>query len=63
MSDKIKKCGYKESCFEKGTCWGHLEGVMCKHLGEDTCLKTKEEIKLYTSEKEFKELTNENLPD
>jgi hypothetical protein len=29
-----KLCGCQESCFERGECWGHYEGVMCKHLGE-----------------------------
>ena len=30
----MKLCGCKETCFERGECWGHLGGVLCKHLTE-----------------------------
>lgn len=30
----VRLCGYKEPCFERGECWGHLAGVMCKHQSE-----------------------------
>lgn len=31
---EMKLCGCEETCFERGECWGHLGGVMCKHLTE-----------------------------
>jgi len=30
----MKLCGCKEKCFESGEQWGHLQGVLCKHLYE-----------------------------
>ena len=31
---EMKLCGCEETCFERGERWGHLEGVICKHLSE-----------------------------
>lgn len=55
----VRLCGYKEQCFERGECWGHLAGVMCKHQSEvdnDTgngtvgyCLKFKERVEHYSN--------------
>jgi len=54
-------CGCKESCFENGECWGHWEGVMCKHLGEreinnqivSFCVKKQIEVLQYTTKIEY----------
>ena len=43
-------CGMNETCFERGKCWGHYAGVMCKHLSEEKnykhffCKKIKKHI-------------------
>jgi hypothetical protein len=57
----VKLCGCKENCFEVGACWGHLDGVLCKNLGEKEidneiktiCFTTKEKVNLYTTEEEY----------
>lgn len=58
-------CGPNEVCFEKGECWGHLEGVMCKYLSEGengfVCKKINIFIKqhnVYTTHKEYKRILN-----
>jgi len=58
-------CGPKEKCFENGECWGHLEGGMCKFLGDGGeyalnffCSKTHNEINyinVYSTHKEHVE--------
>jgi len=60
-------CGSHEECFEKGTCWGHMENVMCKYLrdGGDEyathffCKKTQKLVEnntTYFTQKEYEEL-------
>jgi len=65
----MKLCGCKELCFKEGTVWGHLDGVMCKYLGEkeigdgktkSKCFLTNELVILYTTDKEYKEYTKTN---
>ena len=60
--NNVKICGWKESCFENGKQWGHLEGIMCKHLGEDTCLIDNQEIEFYGSQKEYDKILKEIQP-
>ena len=63
----MKICGCKEKCFEKGECWGHFSGVMCKYLSEKKqkdkhssfCMKYKEFVTTYFTNKEYKEIKNE----
>jgi hypothetical protein len=65
----MKLCGRNEECFENGECWGHLEGVMCKHLSEkeiggeikSICFKSKEETKVYTTDREYKDILLEKF--
>lgn len=65
--DKMR-CGCKETCFERGGQWGHLESVLCKHLTEvdldgkpkGWCSKYGARVfGLYTNEKEYDEVRNE----
>ncbi|MCK9279238.1 MAG: hypothetical protein M0P71_01230 [Melioribacteraceae bacterium] len=60
----MKKCGCKEKCFKRGEQWGHLEGVMCKHLGEDSsggvCLKDLSRINVYINKLEYEKITKDN---
>lgn len=63
----MKLCGCKEKCFIDGErAWGHCGSVMCLHLSEkhsepeniSICGLTDEEVNLYTSETEYKELVD-----
>jgi len=60
-TSEMKHCGCKEKCFEKGECWGHLEGVLCKHLQEkdlpgrkcaSICGKDSQLVAVYTTKRE-----------
>lgn len=57
----MKKCGYKEECFENGEkIWGHMGNVLCLHADEildvgvthDFCMKSKELVRIYLNEQE-----------
>jgi len=62
----LKLCGCNEPCFKNGEMWGHMEGVMCHHLGEITvngeqkgaCFKDGEgfEVAAYTTKQEYEKL-------
>ena len=60
----MKICGCKEKCFEKGECWGHFSGILCKNLSEKEnnktvecfCLKFDEFVKTYSNELEYKRI-------
>lgn len=60
---KMKLCGCKETCFERGEQLGHFEGVMCANLyeedGKNHCTKDESEVRLYTTQKEHEELKND----
>ena len=69
--NKLKLCGCKESCFENGDdIWGHLGGIMCKHLSErnqdctniivDCCIKDNIEVQSYFTQNEYNTII-ENL--
>ena len=65
----MKLCGCKETCFERGECWGHLAGVMCKHQSEidnETgngtvcyCLKYKVKTSHYSNSYRYNQLKQE----
>ena len=65
----MRICGRKENCFVKGENWGHLNGVMCCFVSEKktesgnvcTCAITGEEVKLYTTAEEYKQLLKEAI--
>ena len=63
---KTKLCGKNEECFERGSQWGHMEGCMCKHLGEDCrggiCLLDAEPIEYYATQAEYEKLIKEIQP-
>jgi hypothetical protein len=52
----MKLCGCKESCFVRGECWGHYEGILCKNLGERICLIDNSEVLVYITDKEYKNI-------
>ena len=71
MEEKLKLCGYYEPCFIPGSCWGHLEGCMCKYLGEDrvdgkpvgTCSANDkiEIVNVYCCEWQYKEILDKGF--
>ena len=59
----MKHCGCQEPCFERGPQWGHLEGVMCKHMTErvdntSCCGKNNEDTVVYTTEAQYIKLND-----
>ena len=64
----MKLCGCKEPCFERGECWGHLEGVLCEHLIEkedgagngfiDYCKKINEPVYRYENNVQYEMIMN-----
>jgi hypothetical protein len=63
----MKLCGNLESCFVRGECWGHLEGIVCAYQEEReegiTCGKTKEQVQAYYSKEEYEELKQQENKD
>ncbi len=52
-----KLCGCKEECFVNGDkSWGHLGGVMCEHLGENTCQKDGKSIHYYGNQDQLDDI-------
>ena len=63
----VKLCGRNEPCFEEGTAeYGHLGGIMCKHVTEDhrgtICGLDNELADVYTTENKYKELMEAITP-
>jgi len=58
----IKLCGFHEECFERDSQWGHMEGCMCKHLGEEICLLDNKEIEYYDTEEKYQKILKEIKP-
>ena len=66
----MRLCGYKESCFEKGEQWGHLEGVLCKHLSEKEdgvgnglisyCRKLNTPVEPYDTNAQYEQVINKH---
>jgi hypothetical protein len=68
----MKLCGCKETCFVNGEkVWGRHGGVLCLHATEENvdgvavgiCGKTKERVRGYISEWQYKEVKQVIQPD
>ena len=67
----MKICGWKEQCFERGECWGHLEGILCQYLSEKEdgynnglisfCKKFNEFVSIYDTEIQRERLMKNEL--